>query len=297
MHDRPTTSREFPGLDGHLREAAILTRAVENVLRKLIRLLIGRISLTRLQELIRLIFVQEAEAFVKREKPGKNVPMTKLALLTGLDTRTLGKVMEETATGTPVHESKNFLREITPECSVLDFWQVNSRYLDDDGQPLELPIKGDVPSFESLISETLTSRGVTENSLLERLRTSKAVEITSDGKAIRMLDRRFWPFQQKDDSATLEIGLISVGNLIDTVSYNLFAQKNGEEPHFQRSTWTHRLSSSQQASLRATIRKLLTDSEVQVTEILGRFEDEEIEQDQITVGVGIYYFEEPIDNP
>jgi hypothetical protein len=98
----------------HLREAAILTRAVENVLRKLTRLLIGRISLTRLQELLRLVFVEEAEAFLKREKPGKNVPMTKLALLTGLDTRTLGRLKEEADRRRKSTKMDAFLREITP---------------------------------------------------------------------------------------------------------------------------------------------------------------------------------------
>ena len=39
------------------QEAAILTRAVENVFRKLIRFLVGRISLVRLQEMIRYIYV------------------------------------------------------------------------------------------------------------------------------------------------------------------------------------------------------------------------------------------------
>ena len=59
-------------------EAAILTLAVENVFRKLIRFLVGRISLVRLQEMIRYVYVEEAEKNLRAENPGKNVPMTKL---------------------------------------------------------------------------------------------------------------------------------------------------------------------------------------------------------------------------
>ena len=55
-----------------LRDVAILTRAVENVFRKLIRILVGKISLKKLQEMIQVIFVEEAEAMLKLEKPGKN---------------------------------------------------------------------------------------------------------------------------------------------------------------------------------------------------------------------------------
>ena len=43
--------------DGPLKEAAIFTRAVENVFRKLIRLLLGRMTLVKLQEMIRCILI------------------------------------------------------------------------------------------------------------------------------------------------------------------------------------------------------------------------------------------------
>ena len=117
-------------VDGPLKEAAIFTRAVENVFRKLIRLLLGRMTLVKLQEMIRLIFVEEAELHLKRERPGKNVPLTKMALLTGLDTRTLSKIQVEIAENLPIHLEDKFLREITPECSVLDSWASNSIYQD-----------------------------------------------------------------------------------------------------------------------------------------------------------------------
>jgi len=53
-----------------LPDVAILTHAVEIVFRKLIRMLIGKISLKKLQEMIQIIFVEEAEAKLKLENPG-----------------------------------------------------------------------------------------------------------------------------------------------------------------------------------------------------------------------------------
>ena len=72
-----------------LHDVAILTRAVENVFRKLIRLLIGKMSLKKLQEMIQIIFIEEAEAKLKLEAPGKNVALGDIALQTGVDTRTI----------------------------------------------------------------------------------------------------------------------------------------------------------------------------------------------------------------
>ena len=40
-----------------VRDLAILTRVTENVFRKLIRMLIGKISLKKLQEMIQIIFI------------------------------------------------------------------------------------------------------------------------------------------------------------------------------------------------------------------------------------------------
>ena len=136
-----------PNADNHLKEAAALTRAVEKVMRKFVRLLIGRMSLARLQELIRLVFVQEAEAFLKRERPGKNVAMTKLALLTGLDTRTLGKVKEEMVQLNSIAENESFLKGFLPSFKVLDRWQSDPKFIDkSSGEPKVLEISGYQPA-------------------------------------------------------------------------------------------------------------------------------------------------------
>ena len=47
--------------------------------------------------MLRDVFIQEAEARLRRERPGKNVPLSQLALLTGLDTRTLIRIRAELA--------------------------------------------------------------------------------------------------------------------------------------------------------------------------------------------------------
>ena len=143
-------------------DVAILTLAVENVFRKLIRLLIGKISLKKLQEMIQVIFVEEAEANLKKENPGKNVPLSTLAVLTGIDTRTLTRIKSRESYLKPFHEEKRFLREITPECSVLDVWESDETYGNRaTGKPMILSINGPKPSFESLISDSNSTRGVT----------------------------------------------------------------------------------------------------------------------------------------
>ena len=107
--------------DSRFQEADLLTSAVENVFRKLIRFLVGRMTLVKLQEMIRYIYVEETEKKLKQENPGKNVPLTKLALNTGLDTRTLTRVRRQLEESEQQYR-RQFLAELTPESAVVEAW-------------------------------------------------------------------------------------------------------------------------------------------------------------------------------
>ena len=63
-----------PASNPPLNDVAILTGAVESVFRKLICMLMGRMSLKKLQEMIQVIFVEEAEKMLQhhsQEQIGK----------------------------------------------------------------------------------------------------------------------------------------------------------------------------------------------------------------------------------
>ena len=282
-----------PSLEqGPLREAAILTRAVENVFRKLIRLLVGRMSLTKLQEMIRIIFVEEAERKLQRERPGKKVPMTNMAVLTGLDTRTLNKLSEERIESGTLESGSRFLKEITPTGSILDYWSTNPQYLNDDGEPLILEIKGEGKSFESLVKKAISTRGVTANSLLERLIDSRSVELDKSAQTVRLINSGFFPFVNKDAIGAIEFGLASVGNLVGTIAHNVESKADPSGLLFQRSYWTNRLNEKDKYKLRQSARQYLNSAGNDSSNMLARLEEEETSDEQITAGIGLFYFEE-----
>ena len=110
--------------DGRIEEATILTRAVENLLRRLVRFLVGKVSLLRLQEMMRYIFIDEIENKLRREHPTRNIPLTQLALLSGLDTRTLTKIRNSPKYRKPFHKEANFLKQFVLGASILDEWKM-----------------------------------------------------------------------------------------------------------------------------------------------------------------------------
>jgi hypothetical protein len=126
---------------------------VENVFRKLIRFLVGRISLVRLQEMIRYIYIEEAEKSLRAEDPGKNVPLTKLALMTGLDTRTLVQVRKRLELDTQQYRQQ-FLAELTPESAIVEAWVEQIRN-PRSGKGRALGYGTDGSDFEKLVKSTI----------------------------------------------------------------------------------------------------------------------------------------------
>ncbi len=276
-----------------LGDVAILTRAVEIVFRKLIRMLIGKISLKKLQEMIQVIFVEEAEAKLKLEKPGKNVPLSTLAVVTGFDTRTLTKIKSKESYLKPFHEEKRFLSEITPECSVLDVWESSAKYRDSkSGKPKILAIKGAKTSFESLISDSNSTRGVTVTSFLQRLEASKSVVVNKANNRVRMIDKRYTPFESEDQTENAKIGMAAVGNLVDTITHNLNAPSQNGESFYQQGCWTNRLNKNECKKLRGIVKKFLLKTDKRARKLMKPFEQDVVSNDQVTAGISMFYFEE-----
>lgn len=274
-------------------DVAILTIAVENVFRKLMRFLIGKMSLKKLQEMMQVIFIEEAEAKLQREKPGRNVPLSTLAVLTGIDTRTLTKIKSSDGYLKPFHEEKRFLREITPECSVLDVWESSDAYTDPrTGKPKVLAMTGPKPSFESLINDSNSTRGVTVNSFLQRLLASKSVVVDKGANTVTMIDKRYTPFGSEVQTENARIGMAAVGNLLDTITHNLNAPAANGESFYQRGCWTNRLDRKDRGRLRETIRAFLEGADEKARQIMKPFEQETAGHDQLTAGISLFYFEE-----
>ena len=276
-----------------LPDVAILTHAVEIVFRKLIRMLIGKISLKKLQEMIQVIFVEEAEANLKRETPGKNVALSTLAVVTGFDTRTLTKIKSKDSYLKPFHEEKRFLSEITPECSVLDVWESSSKYRDPkSGKPKELAIRGSGISFESLIGDSSSTRGVTVTSFLQRLKASQSIVVDKANNRVRMIDKRYTPFASQYHTENAKIGMAAVGNLVDTISHNLNAPAQSRESFYQKGCWTNRLDKDDGEKLREIIRKFLLKTDEKARKIIKPFEQDVVSKNQVTAGISMFYFEE-----
>lgn len=275
------------------QESVVLAKGVENVCRKLVRFLIGRISLVKLQEIIKYIYIEEIESMLRKENPTKNIPLTQFALLSGLDTRTLTKVRNSDAFRKPLHNESVFLEEITPGASILDTWCSKPPYVDEQtGEPLPLDTSGGELSFEKLFNESTKSRGVTYKSLLKRLIESNAVSINSDTKKLELESNSYLPANSSDYLGAIEMGFSALGNMTDTITKNIRALEEGEERLYQRGAWTYRLDPANRDQLRTKLRALLAHSDSKARSIISEHEDKFTSPMHVTAGISLFYFEE-----
>jgi hypothetical protein len=234
---------------------------------------------------------------LRQETPGKNAALSTLAVIAGYDTRKIVKIKSNDNYLKSFHKRERFLSSITPECSILDIWESNPAYLDSEsGKPKTLKITGPAPSFESLLGKTVSARGVTVTSFLQRLEASNSIEVDKKRNAVRMLEKRYLPSQSKDKTESVKVGMAVIGNLVDTVTHNLNASDQKEDLFYQQGCWTNRLRKSDSKQLRGLVRSFLTASDEAARKVIGPFEQQEAEADQITAGISMFYFEEDSEN-
>ena len=271
------------------READLLARAVDNVFRKLIRFLVGRISLVRLQEMLRHIYVEETERKLRAENPGKNVPLTKLALTTGLDTRAVVQIRKQLDTGGRQYRQQ-FLAELTPESAVVEAWASRLGKSAEGGDAAVLSYGSEGGEFEELVRSAVPLRGITVQSILQRLVATRSVEQDREKGTVRLLVDHYSPYLSDDEPNMINAAFSAISNLISTIEHNVGAAQS--ERMFQRQAWTFRLGPEDREAFRKAMRKMLENQEKAARGNIEPWERDTYGESLVTAGVGFYYFED-----
>lgn len=221
MTQKPDSQMQHPFDSNPKSEVTVLVEAVEGVFRKLIRLLIGRISLKKLQQLIQVIFIEEVEARLTKEAPDKNPTLADTVLLTGMDMRTIKKTKEQIASGKPIYQEPAFLDSFMPLFKVLDLWMNNEEFVDlNSGRPKTLKTQGEGASFPRLVSLALPYRGLSANQVLRKLENFDAVSVNARDETVTLVQREH-VFISEEFSESLNTGFTAIENLVETVGHNL----------------------------------------------------------------------------
>lgn len=261
-----------------MTENSAVHQVLPLLFRKIVRLLVGTISFPVLADLLKSLYVEEAERKLERSnsKPTKSA----IALITGLDTRVVSTVLKDKYSETVVPISAN------PENTLIDIWNSEPTFQDPKTQKAAiLPIEGKGRTFQTLVLRAI-GRNITVKTVLDRLLKGGTVQIVDgDIPRVKLVSKFYNPISSDNAKAT-EVGLLESSRVLSAVLHNMGTDQNHRVP--QQGRWTYRLNPKNYKQFRTEVRQLLEKQIAEGDELLEKFEEPQKQPGQITVGIGWY---------
>ena len=251
---------------------------LSRVFSKVVRLVIGTVSLPALVDILKAIYVDEAKKKLMREgsKPTKSA----LALMTGLDTRVVSQVMDQNLESTIQNQNAN------PENALIDMWCSDPYFQNaEDGKPAALPIAGRGKTFQGLVLRSI-GRNITVKTVMDRLLNWGSIRVNSgEIETIELVSRTYLPLTD-DRVKHTEIGFLEASRVLSAVIHNMNSDPTYRVP--QQGRWTYRLAPERYKEFRGKARQLLETQIKEGERLLEEFEEPKKQPGQITVGIGWY---------
>jgi len=259
-------------------DAKSITHFLSRVFRKVVRLVIGSVSLPALYDILKAIYVEEAQTKLLREgsKPTKSA----IALITGLDTRVVTSVLSQNLDSTIRNQN------VTPENDLIDLWASDPFFQDPEtGAPAALPISGRGRTFQGLVLKAI-GRNITVKTVLDRLLAGGSVRvIRGDIDTVELISELYLPLTD-DRVRHTEVGLLEASRVLSAVIHNMSSDAETRVP--QQGRWTYRLNPEKYKKFRKEVRQLLAKQIKEGESLLEEFEETTKQPGQMTVGIGWY---------
>ncbi|WP_020396923.1 DUF6502 family protein [Thiolinea disciformis] len=214
---------------------------------------------------------------------GDRPTTTRIAAVTGLTRKDV------------MHLKQDEMAESVPRFNrtlrVLNGWLHDKQFLNQQGQPAILPFRGDA-SFEQLVQRY--SGDMSSFAMLDEMKRVQLIQVLENG-SVELLNAAYIPTQ--NDQAQWQLLGTDVALLINTIDHNF--QTTGEERFYQRKVSYNNLPTEAVLAFRALVRE-------DAHQLLLRFNTWLYEHDRdshpevegtgrMQAGVGIYYFEQPVE--
>jgi len=219
------------------------------------------------------------------EIPGKKQTVSRVSVLTGLSRKEVQRIMASRTSAGPTEPRERYNRA----ARVIAGWVRDPEFADAPGEPAALRPDGEAPAFSTLVRRY--SGDMPARAVLDELLRVGAVKREEDGR-IRLLARAYVPSTSELDK--LDILGADVADLIATIDHNLRGGSAG--PRFQRKVMYDNVPRESAAAFRT----LSAERAQQLIEAMDQWlarHDRDINPEvkgsaRVRVGLGIYYFEE-----
>lgn len=216
---------------------------------------------------------------------GRPTNISRVAVMTGLTRKEVKRLRDRLETN-----ENTIAVKTTPITDVLHNWHAQREFMDDDGRPLKLPFAGDGVTFSSLVRKF--GGDVPAGAMRTEMRRVGLVEQDDQGQ-LTVVGRAFRPDCDHESLVTTLVH--GAYTLLSTIAHNT-------NPDREESTWVHRIAHTQavQSQDKGQLRRIAKDRIVSFAEAIDDIfityealhENDEANDEDDPVVVGIYYFEE-----
>ena len=264
-----------------------LSTATGTLLKPLVRILLRNgVAAKSVYELVKHIYVQVAKEDF--EIDGKKASISRVAILTGLTRKEVQAIL-----ALPERQQGHYDEGYNRAARVITGWLRDADFGDGKGHPAPLPMSGKRTSFTALVKRY--SGDIPVRALFDELVRVGAVKRLKDGR-VGLVSRGYVP--QRGLEEKLAILGNDTADLIATIDHNIFG--NPSKPRMQRKVMYDNVP----VEAARAFQTVAEDRAQEMLEALDRWlshRDRDVNptvrgKGRVRVGVGIYHFEERLDD-
>lgn len=263
--------------------SAILTRALSRIFAPLVRMLLRNgIPYSAAADILKRVYIDQASQHFPL--PHKKMTTARISILTGINRHDIAKLADTELLNEAQHDSRSG--------RIIRMWIRNPEYLDSKGQPITLPLEGDI-SLMALIKKC--AGDIPPKAMLEELLSSNSI-LQDDTDQYTLTSGAFIP---SDNFTTqLDIAAKAIHELLSTIENN--TQFSAEQAQFQRTLRYKQVPVEALPALRQWQQfhgqLTLEHADAAYAEIIRQTRQRtDCSGKQYRVGIGLYHFE--IANP
>lgn len=269
------------------RQVRSLSTATGTLLKPLVRILLRNgVAAKSVYELVKHIYVQVAKEDFGID--GKKASISRVAILTGLTRKEVQAIL-----ALPARQQGHYDEGYNRAARVITGWLRDADFGDGKGHPAPLPMSGKRTSFTALVKRY--SGDIPVRALLDELVRVGAVKRLKDGR-VGLVSRGYVP--QRGLEEKLAILGNDTADLIATIDHNIFG--NPSKPRMQRKVMYDNVP----VEAARAFQTVAEDRAQEMLEALDRWlshRDRDVNptvrgKGRVRVGVGIYHFEERLDD-
>jgi hypothetical protein len=190
--------------------------ALARLLRPIVRVLLhNKVSYATFDQIARQVFVEVADQHFRID--GRKQTNSRIAVVTGLSRKEVLRIKRE-----PELTDRDLGKQFHRAARLVSTWNNDSPFATAPGEPRVLPFDGDTPSFAGLVDHC--GGDLTPRAVLDELSQAGVVVMDSE-RRVTLKARSYVPSQ--DETQIMNILGTDVGDLAQTISYNLKAPPGG----------------------------------------------------------------------